>query len=320
MLDVFFTVDVEIWCEGWQDIDKQFPEAFRRYIEGTTNKGRYGLPYQIEVLNQHNLKGVFFVEPLFALRFGQQALDDIVGLVRQGGQEVQLHMHTEWLDEAREPLFEGYQPKRQHLRYFNLAEQTRLIAKGIEMLHRSGVQDINAFRAGSFAFDRNTLSALAANKIPFDTSYNASMFGADSGFMPGVQLVEPIECDGVHEYPMTVFNDGTPALRHTQLTACSSEEMQSLLWQALEQHRKSFVILSHGFELLNKAKNNPDHVMVRRFHKLCAFLDRHRDSFRTCGFRGLTPTSIAAQPGPLKSPLGRTGARMLTQLYRNRYG
>ncbi|WP_332740806.1 polysaccharide deacetylase family protein [Hydrogenophaga sp.] len=320
MLDVFFTVDVEIWCEGWQDIDKQFPEAFRRYIEGPTSKGRYGLPYQIEVLNQHNLKGVFFIEPLFAMRCGQQALDDIVGLVRQGGQEVQLHLHTEWVNESREPLFEGYQPKRQYLRHYNLAEQTRLIAKGIEMLHKSGVQDINAFRAGNFAFDRNTLSALAANKIPFDSSYNASMFGSDSGFMPGVQLVEPIECEGVHEYPMTVFNDGTSTLRHTQLTACSSEELLSLLWQALEQRRNSFVILSHGFELLNKAKNSPDDVVVRRFHKLCAFLDRHRDSFRTCGFRGLTPTSVTAQPGPLKSPLSRTGARMMTQLYRNRYG
>lgn len=320
MIDVFFTVDVEIWCDSWNNIDKEFPSAFKRYIEGPTSRGRYGLPYQIDVLNQHNLKGVFFIEPLFALRCGQQALDDIVGLVRQGGQEVQLHLHTEWLDESREPLFEGYQPKRQHLRYFNLAEQTRLIAKGREMLHQAGVRDINAFRAGSFAFDRNTLSALAANKIPFDSSYNASMFGSDSGIFPGLRLVEPVEFEGVHEYPMTVFKDGTSALRHTQLTACSTEEMQSLLWQALEQRRKSFVILSHGFELLNKAKDRPDDVVVKRFHKLCAFLDRHRDSFRTCGFQGLTPLSVAAQPEPLQSPFHRTGARMLTQLYRKRFG
>jgi hypothetical protein len=135
-----------------------------------------------------------------------------------------------------------------------------------------------------------------------------------------LRLVEPVEFEGVHEYPMTVFKDGTSALRHTQLTACSTEEMQSLLWQALEQRRKSFVILSHGFELLNQAKDRPDDVVVKRFHKLCAFLDRHRDSFRTCGFQGLTPLSVAAQPEPLQSPFHRTGARMLTQLYRKRFG
>ncbi len=320
MLNVFFTVDVEIWCDDWATIDEEFPDVFLRYIHGQTAKGQFGVSYQIEVLNQHNLKGVFFVEPLFAMRCGQWALNEIVSVVQQRGQEVQLHLHTEWLDEALEPFFQGDHSKRPYMRSFNLDEQTRLIAKGVEMLNQAGVQQVSAFRAGSFAFDRNTLLALAANKIPIDSSYNASMFGVESGISPGMLLVEPIECEGVHEYPMTVFRDGTRKLRHAQLTACSSEEMEHLLWQALEQRRNSFVILSHGFELLNKAKNRPDDVVIKRFHKLCEFLDRHRDSFRTCGFEGLTLTSITPQPQSLKSSFHRTGARMLTQLYRNRFG
>jgi len=320
MLDVFYTVDVEVWCGGWKNIDEKFPGAFRQYIHGPTNKGRYGLPYQIELLNRHNLKGVFFIEPLFALRFGQQALDEIVGLVREGGQEVQLHLHTEWVDEALEPLFDGPQAKRQHLRYFSLAEQTLLIAKGLELMAKAGVTDVNAFRAGSFAFNHDTLLALAANGIPFDSSYNASMFGPDSGVMPGIQLVEPVMVEGVHEYPMTVYRDGTATLRHAQLTACSSGEMEGLLWQALEQGRQAFVILSHGFELLNTAKDRPDEVVVRRLERLCAFLDQHRDVFCVRGFQGLTPAPVRVQPAPLVSPLHRTGTRMLTQLYRRRYG
>jgi hypothetical protein len=119
---------------------------------------------------------------------------------------------------------------------------------------------------------------------------------------------------------MTVYRDGTPTLRHAQLTACSSAEMEGLLWQAVEQERKAFVILSHGFELLNKAKDRPDDVVVQRFGRLCAFLDRHRDVFRVRGFQGLQPVHVAMQPAPLVSPLHRTGGRMLLQLYRQRFG
>ncbi len=319
MLDVLFTVDVEVWCGGWKDLDKNFPNSFQRYVYGPTSRGHYGIPYHIEVLNQYGLKGVFFVETLFALRFGQQALDEIVGLIIEGGHEVQLHLHTEWVDEARNPLFDHIHSKRQHLRYFSLEEQVVLIAQGVEQLKVAGVQNINAFRAGSFAFNSDTLLALAANGIVFDSSYNASMFGLDSGLMTGIPLVEPVEFAGVYEYPMTVFNDGTTSLRHTQLMACTFDELEGLLWQAVTEQRRSFVILSHSFEMLNKAKDRPDDVVVRRFEKLCAFLDRNRDAFRVTGFQGLHPTSVSLQPLPLVSPLHRTGIRMLSQIYRRKY-
>lgn len=319
MLNVFFSVDVEIWCDGWLDIDKKFPAAFRKYIYGSGLGGGYGLPYQLDVLNDHGLQGVFFIEPLFSTRFGAQPLAEIIGLIQQKKQEIQLHLHTEWVDEAKQPLLPGITAKRQHLRYFSKEEQTALVKVGLKLLTQAGANNINAFRAGSFAFNRDTLSALAANGIEFDSSYNASYFGADSGVMPGVPIVEPMECDGVFEYPMTVFKDGTRSLRHAQLTACTYQEMEGLLWQALESKRTSFVILSHGSELLNRAKNRPDKVVVKRFRKLCAFLEQNRDSFHARGFNGLQPQSVHQQPSPLASPLWKTGGRLIEQAYRWTY-
>jgi len=291
MLDVFFTVDVEVWCDGWENLDERFPNAFRRYVYGPTTRGNYGLPYQVEVLNAHGLTGVFFVEPLFSTRFGPGPLAEIVGLLREGAQDVELHLHTEWVDEAREPLLPDSHDKRQHLRYFTLDEQRVLISLGAKLIEQAGGGEVTAFRAGSFAFNRDTLRALSMSGIPFDSSYNASQFGADSGVVPGLTVVEPIECEGVHEYPMTVFDDGSGSLRHAQLTACSYGELESLLWKALEAERSAFVILSHNFELLNEAKNRPDAVVVKRFRKLCSFLDRNRDSFRVRPFHGLQPRS-----------------------------
>lgn len=319
MLDVFMTADVEVWCDGWEDIDQKFARAFDRYIYGPTPSGHYGLPFQLAVLGDHGLAGVFFIEPLFSTRFGPGPLAEIVDLITRSNQEIQLHLHTEWVDEALNPLLDDVRGKRQHLRHFSLVEQTRLISIGRRLLEEAGAGGVSAFRAGSFGFNIDTLAALSRNGLRLDASYNATLFGLDSGLMPGTTVVEPIECHGVVEVPMTVFADGTGRLRHAQLTACSSSELEGLLWRALEDRRQAFVILFHNFELLNESQTAADPVVVGRFRRLCSFLDRNRDSFRVRGFNGLPPTSVPAQPAPLVSPAWRTGIRMFEQFYRRRY-
>jgi len=320
MLDVFLTVDVEVWCDGWNDLDTKFPNAFKRYIYGPTSRGNYGLPYQLRELQEHGLTGIFFVEPLFSTRFGLNSLTEILSLIREKDHEIQLHLHTEWVDEAKKPLLDNIAAKKQHLRYFSLEEQTVLIQAGAKLIELAGGKSVNAFRAGNFGFNRETLRALSLNHIAFDSSYNASISGLGSGISPGTLLVEPVKCEEVYEYPMTVFHSGTRSLRHAQITACSHQEMEGLLWQALELKRNAFVILSHNFELLNSAMNRPDDIVVDRFNKLCSFLDRHRDCFRVRGFHGLSPPPILSQPNPLTSPIWKTGLRMLEQGLRRKFG
>lgn len=314
MLNVFFTVDVEVWCGGWHSIDAKFPDSFQRYVYGKTSRGNYGLPYTLQMLNDHNLKGVFFVEPLFASRFGLEPLAEIVGLIRESNQEVQLHLHTEWVDEAKTPLLTATGEKRQHLRYFSTDEQEILISKGRAFLSEAGAESVNAFRAGSFGFNTDTLSALKRNGMAFDSSYNATLMGLDSGLAPGVVVCEPLLHEGVYEYPMTVYKDRPGNLRHAQLTASSFRELEGLLWQALDEERSAFVMLSHNFELMDRSLHRPNNVVVQRFKKLCRFLDRNRDSFQTCGFRDLKPTTTPVQPAALVSPTWKTGLRMLEQI------
>jgi len=35
MLNVYFTIDVEVWCDSWLDIDRKFPDAFLEGSDGT---------------------------------------------------------------------------------------------------------------------------------------------------------------------------------------------------------------------------------------------------------------------------------------------
>lgn len=317
MLDVFLTVDVEVWCDGWESIDAKFSTAFERYVYGPTPQGNFGLGFQAELLSEHGLHGVFFVEPMFALRFGMDPLREIVSLIRRHGHEVQLHLHTEWIDEARDPPVDMSTGKRQFLRQFSLLEQKAVIRRAKELLTAAHpIDPIRAFRAGSFGFDLNTLSALADNSIYLDSSYNASLYGMSSGLMPGRVLVEPLRWEATFEYPMTVFRDGLGKLRHVQLTACSYREIEALLWQALEQQRRAFIVLSHNSELLTPSKEKPDGVVVDRFRRLCAFLSTHRDVFRVRGFNDLIPRSVDQQPLPLAMPAWTTAHRVYEQLSR----
>lgn len=319
MLKVYLTTDVEIWCNDWHGLDHQFRAAFERYIYGATEAGEFGLRYQASVLRDHGLRGVFFVEPLFSGRFGLDPLSEVVAILRERGQEVQLHLHTEWVDEWPEPLFPGMTTKQQYLHYFSRANQAVLIAEGIRRLKLAGADRVDCFRAGGFGFNVDTLDALSSCKVPFDASYNAVHFGLDSGVAPGVVLND-VYCErGVTEFPTTVFSTGWGRLRHVQLGACSSAEIEHLLWAALESKRQAFVLLSHNFELLTPSKRSADPVVVSRFQRLCRFLDRHRDVFKVCGFRDQAEIRPAPQREPLSSSAWRTAWRVAEQVYRRRY-
>lgn len=320
MLNVFYTVDVEVWCDGWNDIDSKFPAAFKSYVYGSTAAGNFGLPFQMKLLSDHGLTGVFFVEPLFAARFGIEPLQEIVNLIEAAGHEVQLHLHTEWVDEGRPTtILPNSTHKRQYLHLFDLAEQSQLIGIGMDYLARAGARRPNAFRAGSFGFNHLTLRALQAQNLRHDSSYNATMFGPASGLAPGTLLTDCCAFDEVLEHPITVYDDSFGRLRHTQLTATSSAEMETLLWQALERNQSEFVILSHSFELLNSGKNRADAVVVKRLERLCRFVSDHRVHFVMSGFHGLNARTAQTQPLPLVCSRWKTGMRMLEQAYRRRY-
>ena len=317
MLNVFFTVDVEIWCNGWNDIDKKFPESFKRYIYGPTSKGDYALPIQLQVLQDHGLKGVFFIEPLFSTRFGGAPLQEIVGLINDGKQEIQLHLHTEWVDEAVVPLLPDSKKKRQHIKYFSLSEQEVLIGKGMDLLVQGGSNKISAFRAGSFGANQDTLRALESNDIKIDSSYNyISKMDGICDIETDEVLFQPQLVEGIYEYPLSVYSDRKGHFRHAQLGACSSSELSNMLMSAADAGWDSFVILSHNFELLNKSKSKVDNIVFQRFLSLCKFLEKHRDVFNCTGFSKVNPKAVERQPQPIASNVISTAWRMAEQAVR----
>jgi hypothetical protein len=134
---------------------------------------------------------------------------------------------------------------------YSRSEQAQLIAQAKSLLAGCGAPALNAFRAGSFGMNGDTMKALADNQVLFDSSYNHTRLEQGNNMADGHILVQPTLVDGVYEYPMTVYEDRAGHYRHLQLGACSFSETKDVLRRASDDGWNSVVMLSHNFELMN---------------------------------------------------------------------
>ena len=320
MLNIFITVDTEVWPDNLAagPSDASFAAAYRRDILGRTRAGDCGLPLQLEIMNDHGIQASFFVESLFASRFGVDALGDIVGLVDAAGHEVQMHLHPEWAQviPAIQALYNG----GHNLADYSEDVQSQMLQLGLANLAAAGVQQPRAFRAGNYGAGFSTLRVLRELGIEIDTSYNYCYLDSDCSLQTDEPLLQPTVLEGVHQYPVSFFQDWPGHYRHAQLTACSYSELVSLLDQASRRGWGSVVIVSHGFELLNPARNAPDSIIRRRFEKLCGYIARNSDRMRVQTFRDLDINAdggaIKHAQTPLQSNMVRTASRYAVQLMR----
>jgi peptidoglycan/xylan/chitin deacetylase (PgdA/CDA1 family) len=323
VLNVFLTVDTELWplAPDWPRValpSSDLAAEFDGYIRGRTASGDFGLPYQIDALNRHGLGATFFVETLFAGKAGMEPLTEIVNMVQDGGHDVQLHLHTEWMAEFSSPDLP--QPVHQLLRLYTEDEQTRIVAKGLADLRQAGARTVCAFRAGNFAANFATLRALARNGLLYDSSHNSCFFDSTCHLLTEKPMLQPQMIEGVLEFPVSTFSDYPGHTRPAQLCACSAREMQIALLRAWEAGWSSFVILWHSHELLSNVRSpgrrKPARIQLARFERLCAFLAGHPDKFRISTFSGLDHgrLELAGNDGPIASPAQHAAWRVVEQI------
>lgn len=314
-MNVYLTFDIEVWCNGWNNLDSVFSKNFERYIYGRSLHGAYALPKTLEILNNSGLKGIFFVEPLFAARFGIEYLQEIVNLIRSAGQEIQLHLHPEWTDEIYPPIINDTSRKRQHLTYYTNEEQTSLIAFAKYLLEKAGSGPINTFRAGSYAANRDTFKALNNNGILYDSSLNRCYPISAPDLRNEHEFISPFQIDGVTTFPISVFMDGFGKERPAQVGACSGREMESALLNAIALEMTDFVVVSHNFEMLKPDTTKPDWIVVRRFERLCRFLAAHNEIFQVGSYGEHTKSGVFQRKLP-KASFTSTLNRHYEQLIR----
>jgi len=296
-MQVHLTYDVEIWTDGWTDIATRLPAAFRRLTYGPPPHERGALPVNLQILQDNGLRAVFFVEPLFSYYYGLDALQELVGLVMEAGQDVQMHIHPEWLDELPEEIV----PRRKKtpmLHLFSLDEQTALLEAAASRLVAAGAPRPTAFRSGNYSANADTLRALARIGFKVDSSINAC-FDFPYPYQDGARLMHPSYMENIAEYPVTLFRDGFGRVRPMQITACSVSEMVQGLTRARNQGLPAATLVSHNFELLSADRRSEDRIVTRRFAGLCEWLGRNAAEFPTASF---DPSVVPATPPAWELP------------------
>jgi hypothetical protein len=273
-----------------------------------------GLDWQLRVLAAHGLKATFFVDPMPALVYGIEPFARIVRAVLGAGQEVQLHLHPNWTrarvdDRAAHAKFE--------LIDHSAHCQRELLAKARELLIAAGAPAPVAFRAGSYAANDDTLAALAAIGIAYDSSHNGAHHPWPSAIGLPPERIAPVVRRGVVEVPVTVIEDRAGAYRNFQICALSAGEMRAALDHAIAERHVATTIVGHSFELATRAGTAPNRVHVRRFLALCALLAERRDVLPTAHFRDRPALALGRHDRPLGPSAWRLRRRQVEQLWSN---
>jgi len=306
---VFLTIDTELmWRHHVAGLD--LAEMAGRSFE----PAGVGVGWQLERLAAHGLKACFFVDPMPALVHGLAPIAAVVRAIRAAGQEVQLHLHPNWTGASASDR--AKMPARFDLVDYGAEEQRALIRQARALLIEAGAPPPIAFRGGSYAANDATLAALAAEGFAYDSSHNGSEHPWPSGIGLSPRRIAPVLHQGLIEVPVTLIDAGTQ-LRHFQICALSQREMRAALDHAVAQRHAAVTIVSHGFELANRAGTRPNAVHVRRFEALCRMLAARRDVLPTAHFADRPALALDQDDAPLAPSLLRTRLRQAEQLWSN---
>lgn len=295
MTSLYFTIDTEYSPGFFRKLGRGGrKENFVCSIAGKTPAGTAGIFYEMDVLERHGLKAVFFVDPMPALVWGVEAIADIVGPIVARGHDVQLHLHSEWLEfaGADNPL-SGRTGR--DIQDFNLDEQCKLLDYARGVLIAAGAPTPVGFRAGNYGANDDTLRALAMLGMRYDSSHCPGIKDSPCGITLGVNSCDPIQHCGVIEVPIGCIEGPRGSLRHFQLTALSHVEVLAALRHATRQGQTSMTLVAHSFELLSRDRMKVNRVVKHRFECICAALGAMPD-VATATYADQPPT-VAAGAG-----------------------
>ena len=316
MTAVYITIDTEysFGLAKRKGVDTR-EENFARSIACRTPSGDVGIFHQMDVMEANDCRGVFFVDPLPALVWGIDAISDIVAPIVARGHDVQLHMHTEWLELAGADNPLGDRTGR-NMADFTRAEQAKLIALGKDLLMEAGAPAPIAFRAGNYGANDATLRALAQNGIRYDSSHVPGIAHSECQLTLDRDVQQVVEHETVREVPVgTIRSFG--GLRHGQVTALSAAELGAAVRFAAGTRVPMLNVVSHSFELMSRDRKRANALLRRRFGKFCRAIARTKDA-HSATFASRPPrlgeeTGVASMP---HSP-PRSAARMVEQLVSN---
>lgn len=314
MTALLISVDTEL-SSSLQQRGVSLDDNIRRSIWAEARGQAHGVGWQMDVLDRHGLKGVFFLDPLPALVHGPDFLPPIVQAIVARGHEVQMHIHTEWLAWAKDSPVGTRQGR--NIGDFALPDQIILLGHAKALLEQAGAPAITAFRAGNFGANDDTLRALAAIGVLWDSSVNPAYLGRECHISAEPDTIGASRIEGVVELPVSGIIDRPGGFRPAQVCAMSAAEMRAGLRHAAREGHDAFMVVTHSFEMLSRDRQRPNGAVKARFEALCSLAARLPQVYGA-GFNDLDPAIADRSAVPLTRvppSVVRTGIRQAQQAW-----
>ncbi len=317
MTHVYLTIDTE--CREERRAGERFlPVAgydLRVWGRFANQQRELGIDLLMRELEACGLRGTFYVDPFGGDFFGLDELKRVCEEILARGHDVQLHAHPR----QQEPdwITRGVTPLSDDMADYDLAAQTELLRRGIEILVDCGVprSSLVSFRAGNFGANNDTWRAMNAAGLTISSNFNPCYRSKNSRLeWPELEVELFNTGQGVWELPISNFREKGGGYRHLQITTISLVEMKALLRAAHRMGIREICIVTHSFEFMHldsvpERLGRTNRVNFYRLRGLCRFLEANRDLF--------TVETVGALGQRL--PQGRTDNRHECPVGRRRY-
>lgn len=284
MTDVVISIDLEF------DLNNAFadPDASpvgRASVRSPQHPG-LGLDAILDPLEQHGLRGVFFVEVANTIYFGPDEMGAIARELHERGHDLQLHVHPVWRLFAnhdwrsRVPEQRPAADREDNFGALSDEQCERLLQHGFDVFAAWGVPEPVAFRSGNLMISRAGYRAMRRKGIALSSSLGRR--GLEGEANAPRSTISEIE--GVLEVPVTRYQQ--VALGTIQrdalftLTGSSRTALRHVPEAADRQHVSPLMLLTHAAEFM-PALTTPGiaRVNAEKFQAFCAMLDRERERF-----------------------------------------
>jgi hypothetical protein len=254
----------------------------------------------MDILEEFGFRATFFTEVFCGHLIGYDQVEKVLRAIIDRGHDAQLHLHPIY-HFYRDSLAGGLRREIDLMFQLSESEQHDLIGEGVALFRKLSGVSPRAYRAGCYGGSETTLRVLKSHGIEIDSSYNLAYLNLTCGFQTPF-LNSPVMIEGVREFPVTVFRVPGSGYKPLEISAVSVAEMMGTIQQLRQAGCRDAVMVLHSFSLLKNQGlryegRRPDHIVIRRFRKLCAALAALRDEVevKTLGTVDL-PACALGQP------------------------
>lgn len=246
-------------------------------IYGKTRDGQeYGISYLMKLFEDHNAKGLFFVDIAEAWEYGNDRIAKVLHVIEESGHDTAVHLHPDHM----------FDKNRRFLWQYTYNEQYEMIAKCTDFYSKTLHKNPLSFRAGRYGANNDTIKILSKLGYQYDMSEFLGNRYCKIEPLRTCNNMVLIDKSSLMEVPVTSFKSfKCPFYSRFDKVDCSIDirEFERVMEKICESHAVDVVsFFVHSFSVLNWRKNPDKPKLNEKYNRrIIAQLNWVADSGKT---------------------------------------